>query len=125
MALAFAIDDAGGQVIGPAASIEAALALLEKNPVAGAILDVNLVDGNISPVVEYLMERNVPLVIQTGVGLPADLAARFPHLVVFIKPNVAEDLVEKLAEMVVERQAHLGNSLENPAPSKLIQRQVM
>lgn len=104
MALAFAIEDAGGIIVGPAASVKAALALLEKQCVIGAILDVNLTDGVISPVVDYLMERRVPLIVQTGVGIPADLAARFPDLTIRIKPTVADVLVAELASLIVRHQ---------------------
>ncbi|WP_310496835.1 response regulator [Sandarakinorhabdus sp.] len=102
MALAFAIEDAGGQVVGPVASIKSALALLETQGVAAAIMDVNLTDGVISPVVDYLMQRGVPLILQTGVGIPADLAARYPDLVVRIKPVVADVLVAELAALIVK-----------------------
>ena len=98
--LALAVEDADGEVVGPAASITEALALLESRPVVAAILDVNLVDGDILPVVEYLMEHGVPLILQTGVGLPPDLAARFPNLVVRIKPTRAAVLVAQLEGMI-------------------------
>lgn len=101
MALAFAIEDAGGTIVGPAASVKSALALLETQCVRGAILDVNLTDGLISPVVEYLILRQVPLILQTGVGVPADLAARFPDLIVRIKPTPADELVFELATLIV------------------------
>lgn len=102
--LGFAIEDAGGKVIGPASTVEHALTLLGLHLVAGAILDVNLIDGDISPVVEWLIERRVPLILQSGVGLPAKLAARFPDLTVQIKPIPAVRLVEELAALIVERQ---------------------
>ena len=98
--LALAVEDADGEVVGPAASITEALALLESRPVVAAILDENLVDGDILPVVEYLMEHGVPLILQTGVGLPPDLAARFPNLVVRIKPTRAAVLVAQLEGMI-------------------------
>jgi len=94
--LALAIEDADGEVVGPAASVKEALALLAKRSVDAAILDVNLVDGDISPVVEYLVDHGVPLILQTGVGLPEDLAARFPALIVNIKPTIATALVKQL-----------------------------
>jgi DNA-binding response OmpR family regulator len=40
--LALAVEDADGLVVGPAASVEEALALLAAGPVDRAILDVNL-----------------------------------------------------------------------------------
>jgi len=101
--LAFAVEDAGGLVLGPAASVKEAMALIKANSVVGAILDVNLVDGDISPVAEQLVELGVPIILQTGVGLPADLAARFPDLVVHIKPCVAANLVLQLEEMIADR----------------------
>lgn len=107
MALSWAVKDAGGEVVGPAASVKSALTLLDSHSVAGAILDVNLTDGLVSPVVEYLMERKVPIIIQTGVGIPAELAHRFPDLVVRIKPNASDDLVEELMVMINDRQNHI------------------
>lgn len=103
--LAFAVEDAGGRVVGPVASVEEALALLETNPVSAAILDVNLADGDISPVVEILVELGVPIILQTGIGLPPELAARFPGLVVHLKPCHPDKLIEELVAMLEPRRA--------------------
>lgn len=102
LGLAMAIEDAGGAVMGPAASVREALALLAGMPVA-AILDVNLTDRDITPVVEILMARDIPLIIQTVVGVPPDLAARFPGLVVFIKPTAPAHLVLHLVGLIDAR----------------------
>lgn len=108
--LALAIEDAGGEVVGPAASVEEALALAASaaKPLAGAILDVDLVDGDCSPLLEVLAGKNVPMIIQTGVGLPRDLATRFPGLVVHIKPCSAAGLIAQLEAMLVEQEASAG-----------------
>ncbi|TGX54978.1 response regulator [Sphingomonas gei] len=98
--LALAIEDADGQVIGPAASVEEALELLGAGHVDGAILDVNLVDRDITPVVVILAERGVPIILQSGVGLPAELSARFPHLTVHLKPCSPKQLIDELAFML-------------------------
>jgi hypothetical protein len=34
--------------------------------ISGAILDVHRTDGEITPIAEYLLERGVPVVVQTG-----------------------------------------------------------
>ena len=107
--LAFAVEDAGGQVVGPAASVAEALTLLENRPVHGAILDVNLTDRDITPVVAVLAERRVPMILQSGRGLPAELAARFPGLTVRMKPCTSTELIAALAAMLgngVGRAAH-------------------
>lgn len=100
LALQWAVEDAGGTVIGPAATIVEALALLDKNLPTAAILDVNLADGEITPVVEKLVAIGVPIVLQTGIGLPPDLAARFPSLTAHTKPCPPERLVEEIAGLL-------------------------
>ena len=99
--VALAVEDAGGMVAGPAASVKEALALLETLPVVGAILDVNLADGDISPVAERLIAAGIPIIIQTGIGLPPKLAARFPDLTVQIKPCAAATLVMQLEALML------------------------
>ena len=90
--------------MGPAATVKEALALLEIHPVAAAILDVNLIDGDVSPVAEALIARGVPILLQSGVGLPLDLAARFPDLVVRIKPCTAAVLVRELEDLIAAQK---------------------
>lgn len=61
--------DLGCIVIGPAGSIGQARALLEREPVDGALLDVNLGGGERSDVLaDALAARNVPFVFVTGYG---------------------------------------------------------
>ena len=99
-----AVHDAGGRVAGPAASVKQALALIGTMPIAAAILDVNLSDGDISLVAEALLAAGIPIIIQTGVGLPENLRARFPNLTVQIKPCTAAHLVAQLAKLIADRQ---------------------
>ncbi len=103
--LALAVEDAGGEVAGPAATVKHALELIKTRQIGAAILDSNLIDGDITPVAILLMEAGIPIIIQSGVGLTPELAARFPQLVVHIKPYVAADLVSALAAMITEKQA--------------------
>ncbi len=104
--VALAIKDAGGMVLGPVASVKKAIALIEANAPVAAILDVNLTDGDISPVAELLLSLGIPMVLQSGVGLPTALAARFPDLPVHIKPCVPTELIAQLAELIVcDREA--------------------
>lgn len=98
--VALAIEDADGVVAGPAASVRECLALIASQPIVAAILDVNLTDGDISPVAEALILAGVPIIVQTGIGLPAGLAARFPDLVVQIKPCIAATLVVQLEALI-------------------------
>ena len=102
--VALAIEDAGGKVAGPAASVEEALALIEKLPIVAAILDVNLADGDITSVAERLIVAGIPMILQTGIGLPLNLATRFPELTVQIKPCAAATLVVQLEALIANRR---------------------
>ena len=113
--LAMAVEDAGGVVIGPAGSVREALMLLERHQVTAAILDVNLSDGDVSPIVEILMAGGIPLVFQTGVGLPQALKTRYPGLIVYAKPVHSDELVQRLAGLIRER----GTALASASPLAL------
>ncbi|MEP6998244.1 MAG: response regulator [Betaproteobacteria bacterium] len=98
--LALAIEDAGGTVVGPAASVEEALALIGAQTVVAAILDVNLGAQDISPVAGILLALKIPVILQTGVEVAPKLLARFPDLIVHIKPCVAANLVAQLVTLI-------------------------
>jgi CheY-like chemotaxis protein len=84
--LAMAVEDLGGCVVGPVARVDDAMALLQSHQVAGAVLDTQLEDRDITPMVVSLIEQGVPLVIHTGSGLPPALALTHPDLPVLMKP---------------------------------------
>ena len=106
--LAATVMDAGGEVVGPAGSVGEALALLDARAVDAAVLDVNLSDRDISPVAERLIESGVPLIFHTSTGLPVALSARFPNLIVHLKPLIAAVLVPQLARLIAAKPPSAG-----------------
>lgn len=104
--LALAVEDAGGEVAGPVASVKNALELIKTRQITAAILDSDLTDGDITPVAILLLEADIPIIIQSGVGATPELALRFPDLIVYIKPYVASDLVAELAALVAAKSNH-------------------
>lgn len=95
--LALSVEDAGGNVIGPAGTIREALALCGTQ-ISGAILDVHLPDGDVGPILHELMARGIPVVVQTGGGLPNRLKEAYPDLPVLTKPNDPMRVVARLCE---------------------------
>ena len=85
-----AVEEANGQVIGPASTVREALKLLHANEVDAAILDANLPDGDVTPVAEELIAAGIPFLISTGVAVPLQLR-RYPGLLVFRKPIPRRD----------------------------------
>ena len=102
--LALAVEDGGGNVVGPAASCEEALALLATGIVGTAILDINLVDGDSSALVEVLVGLDIPFIVHTAADLPPALATRFSDLVVQIKPCPPANLVAQLETLIAEHE---------------------
>ncbi len=94
-----AVEEAGGEPVGPATSIREALELINADGIQAAILDVNLPDGHIGPVLEAL-GPTVAIVVHTGVGLPADVHARFSHIPVFPKPTSPTTLTNRLVHSI-------------------------
>lgn len=84
--LAAEIEASGGYVVGPYAAVEVALRAMETERVDGAILDVNLADRDATPVATLLLDRGVPVVINSGSALPAALQALSARLPLIRKP---------------------------------------
>lgn len=62
------LTEMGSVVIGPAATIEQALALARREDIDGAVLDVNVRGERIDPVADALASRGVPMLFATGYG---------------------------------------------------------
>jgi CheY-like chemotaxis protein len=97
--LLHAVEDAGGEAVGPATTLAQALVLIAADGLHGAILDANLPDGHIGPVLEALRPE-VAVVVHTGVDLPRELKQRFAHIPVFIKPTPPAVLTGHLATLL-------------------------
>jgi DNA-binding response OmpR family regulator len=91
------LERAGASVIGPAATVQEVLKLAMSETPDRALLDFNLADGEVTPVLELLASKGVPVVVYTGRGLPPELMARHPDLTILRKPVPHRQLVAELA----------------------------
>lgn len=96
MGLADAVVSAEGFVVGPVASVKEALLLIGQQRIAGAILDANLADRDVTPVALQLAEQGVPFVIHSAGGLPAGLAILLKQVAVVLKPEAPDLVVKRL-----------------------------
>jgi DNA-binding NtrC family response regulator len=84
-------------VIGPVASVGEARRILKGGgAIDAALLDVNLSDGEVTPVLEALRARKVPVVICTGGSLPKGLLQRHSDLLALSKPFLPARLIGEL-----------------------------
>lgn len=93
--IAYSVQDAGGEAVGPFASVTDALRQLEERLPDAAILDVNLIDGDVTPVLQRLLEEGIPVVVNTGTKIPDEVEGA--DVPVFIKPTKPEMLIEAIS----------------------------
>lgn len=89
MSMKRVLDEMGAAVLGPVATVEEAMRLLDAGPCDGAVLDVNLGDETAEPVAQRLALRGVPFIFVTGYSdpdLPESLRAR-PRMLKPIQPD--------------------------------------
>lgn len=85
----------GSVVVGPAAAIDDALALVQTEAIDAAVLDVNVRGERIDPVAHALFERGIPVLFATGYSeIPI---ASLQQADVINKPYTQEKLARGLA----------------------------
>ena len=89
---------AGIETVGPAARLQEALALAERERLDGAVLDINVDGKMVFPVAEVLRRRSIPFVFLTGYGDGAALPREFRSERRLIKPVRLEELKVALAD---------------------------
>src|ERR1700728_2323459 len=97
------LDDLGCKVIGPASSVNQALAMIDAEAIDAAVLDINL-NGQMSyPVADALAARGVPFVFSTGYDKDAllDGYRTFP---VLQKPIQRSELSDTLGKLLTPKQ---------------------
>jgi CheY-like chemotaxis protein len=95
-ALRRALHDAGAEVVGMAATVEQALALLEASTdLDGALVDINLRGVLAYPVADALAGRGVPFVFTTGYSSPI-IPDRYRHVALLQKPFEPDELIAAL-----------------------------
>jgi len=91
MDLQFLLEARGWRVIGPVATVQGALALLEDEEPAVALLDVNLGNELVTPVAQALKARNVPFAVASAHDKPE----RFGGEVLAGAPNAGKPTDER------------------------------
>jgi CheY-like chemotaxis protein len=108
IAMMFADDlsEAGAEVVGPVATVEDALRLVDSLMADGgldaAVLDVNLGGESVEPVADRLATRGVPFVFATGYGVGCEPPGH-PGRPVLHKPFEAEVLLAAMNDLPAPR----------------------
>jgi DNA-binding response OmpR family regulator len=94
------LSEAEGVTVGPIPTVAEARQLVRNGlAVDAAILDLNLSDGSVTPLLEALRARGIPTLLYTGGAVPEALLKRHPDLRVLRKPVAPARLVAELRRM--------------------------
>src|ERR1700722_4018812 len=95
--------DLGCEVVGPASSVNQALAMIDAEAIDAAVLDVNL-NGQMSyPCAERITARGVPFVISTGYD-KTTLRDHYRTFPVLQKPIRRSELSDTLAKLLTPKE---------------------
>jgi CheY-like chemotaxis protein len=95
------LTEAEGVPVGPVSSTREARRLIKEGPsLNAALLDVNLTDGLVTPVLEALCARGIPTVVYTGSAVPEDVRQRHPDLIALSKPVLPARLIGELRKII-------------------------
>ena len=112
--LAAAVQQAGGIVIGPVASVAGAHAAMADNRLDGALLDIRLRNETSFPLADVLAVLNIPFVFVSGLS-----SALMPYThrerPLFDKPYEANEVIAALARLVRETAAAEPRANDAPA----------
>lgn len=99
------LTDFGCEVVGPAGQLEKAMELAEREPLDGALLDINLRGKLAFPVGLILRRRNVPFALVTGYGEQFKVIDELADTPRLEKPYTVNKLQSLLAVWAEQRKS--------------------
>ena len=99
-AMLFALEEGDANVAGPARRLRTAMRELDRQLPDAAILDVELLDGNVLPLAHRLQEEGVPFVFYTAHASQDHAAAYEVGVPVVRKSRTCEEAVETLKDVL-------------------------
>lgn len=80
------VGDYGGRAIGPVTSTADALRTLETEEIDAVVLDCQMADEDVAPIVMLLAERGIPVLVTSITAPPPVIAAVLPHAPILRAP---------------------------------------
>jgi len=96
MAIETLLIDVGCEPLGPAATVQEALAAAEDEDLDGAILDLNLRGERSDPVAAVLMARGIPFIVLSGYASGFQRLEGFGDMPQLRKPVPADTLIDAM-----------------------------
>jgi DNA-binding NtrC family response regulator len=100
MELETILSEAGAEIAGSCRTVKNALALVEREDLAAAVLDIRIGRESIEPVARQLTRRGVPFVFYTGQVDTDAIRAEWPGCRFVAKPARPPALVKAIADLL-------------------------
>lgn len=84
--------EVGIYVVGPVGKFQEACQMVQDIPLDCAVLDINIVGGTAFPLIDVLIQSNVPVLLMTGYD-QEELPAKYRSLPLIQKPLLKGDVV--------------------------------
>ena len=108
------LEDLGCAVVGPAARVDQALAIIDAETFDAAVLDVNLNGEKSYPIADKLMARGLPFVFSTGYGRKG-LNDSYLECPLLQKPFKQSTLGDALGTLLIHRRREAQENRTAPA----------
>jgi CheY-like chemotaxis protein len=102
--------DFGCSVVGPAADVNQALAMIDAESIDVAVLDVNLRGQMSYPIADVLVARGVPFVFSTGYDKDR-LLDGYRTIPTLQKPFHRSDLGDTLAKLLASKERNIESAI--------------
>jgi DNA-binding NtrC family response regulator len=104
---------AGATVLGPVPSVDQAMALLDRGGrIDSAVLDINLGEQKVYPVVDRLLARGVRCVFATGNDI-ADVPSNYKEIARLEKPVEASSIIDALTKIDTTPSGAVANTYQH------------
>lgn len=101
MDIVASLEDEGCQVVGPAATLQKALSLVESQDIDAALLDANLAGDPVDTLAAVLVRRKIPFAFVSGYGREG-LPEAYRQMALVKKPFQRQRLIDVVQQMLTE-----------------------
>ena len=96
------LSEAGYSIVGPVATLEGALATIERQRLDAALLDIGINGHDVYAVADVLMKRRIPFIFVSGFTRK-QMPAAYQHCAYIAKPFTPDAMLALLEEVVGRR----------------------
>jgi DNA-binding NtrC family response regulator len=108
--LSMAVEELEGRVVGPAVTAADAHRLLQSEQIAAVVLDCEIADHELTPIVMLLADKGIPVVLQAMSDPPQTIIEKLPDAPILRAPVQPKVILKVLSQVVANKSARTGQT---------------